>query len=795
MDQLWTSAEKAAFLAAYAAARTETDRTSLRMPFGLTEPVIARWRVEETAGTLADDEPAPEHQGDQVGRLARLFSDLITRGQSKEVIRPLTLAGHVVLDDAGRWRADHLARTRAALEFIFAVVERDPEAFVTPNRPVSAADAVAAVRAHWGIDRFPVLVGAERLNPHTPASHATPQKFADRETRMRTIRRWSHSIFGNAEAAVALDQWLRDAPAARTTAPPVHQQVWSAPDPASWPPPDEAAYLTAIARGHLGELEELANLGDDRHLRVLRRRATSLITEYTSSIDDWASLTGFLTVSVIRPWLPSSLLPYEENEDDVPDRWTRQPRLAAAAISALCLYRAIREWDGAAMQIAVSTERRHIVERTDVRAPTGAGAVDDSAPEPRRSGSARSAAELLDAPRRTQVTNPLLPVFVRGATQAAQELFTRAQQIAQAKHPVFVSRYLRWRTQLTPHTMPPISRRVVVLADYIAGLSASSREVRTLLSPDDRLALRTALTESALADGNAYGMANARNDALEAQSSAPERALDLAWDGLASGPTGEGVTPASARQIREMRQQFALVMAGTATQIVEQDLSLSLDTLVRIRERGRYDEVVARVDRNVRRAYRYANEAVDLIARLVEDTKEMSGPRYIDGHLADKSFVLTAQLYYYRAACAGATAQAVFQLSRDIDFDEMLIAGHERLTTVPDDYPSASLARAIQAMLWHTFLNERRLPALPENANPVLAKLDPIARTSSRDRLIDKRRLKDLTQKLVDLGWDAGALGGFPAGSPTWQHLDWASSMMYGEWRKEWGMRVEPRPE
>jgi transposase-like protein len=780
MGERWTREEKAAILAAHDAARSGSEKATIRMAFGVSEVIISRWREQLAAGTLTDDE-ADDSRGGVVLGLARLFRDVITRGNTSERIDSRSLAGRVVFDGEGRWRTDYLARARSALAHVFDVVEVDPDAVLRPNKGVTAAHAVAEVRAYWGVDTFPILVSATRPNNASYSSLETREMAEARANRIRTIAgrgRWSDMVFGSVQAVGGLDSWLRDVPTAREYAPSMAEgqfPVWQRHPPAQWPPPREAAYIAAVLRNHLGQLDELAELGEERHLRVLRRRTVTLITDYTRSVEDWASLLGYLKVCVIRPWLPATLPPYEDDDEgDV--SWTSQPQLASAAITALCLYRAIHEWDQTAMRAAVAAEHRHLSE---------AAGTD--------SGSTRRAAEIVAVPKRQPITTPALPEFVTLAMQSAQELFVRAQQVAQAKHPLFVGRYLAWREQLNPKLMPPVSRRVVVLADYIAGLNASGREIRTGLDSDTRQRLRAALELSAMADGNAYGSANARNDALEAQSIAPEHALDLAWDGLHALSGGVGDSRISARQIHEMRQQFYLVMAGTSMQIVEQCLSLTSAELTRMREEGRYPGLVEHAHRRADDACRFSKEAVDLITTLSNDTEAMHRARYSDGHLAHESFVFTAYLYAYRAACAGATAKAVFGFKSDIDFDSLLVPAHEKLATAPDTFPNPSLARAIQAMLWHAFLNERRLPPLPEHANPVLARIDPIARTNGTGRLLDPQRLTDLTKKLVeDIGWNAGALGGFPAGSPTWRHLDWTSSGAYSRWREEWGPRVAP---
>ncbi len=797
MESGWSRAEKEAILDAYGKKAATKERQELLRVTGTTDTQIRIWQSEAATGALRDDASDLPDGSNGVLALAQFFRDMVTKGRAKRSVSSDSLAGAVVFDDSGIWRANYLARSRRALKHIFDHLEPIGEAILSPSKGLNTADAFRTMRAYWGVDRYPTFV-----LPRAPSNAAASvdELLAagwEDDALRKKVARWTAAVLGHKASTDALREWLRNSPVAMVNSVSVAGPTapsWHKVPVESWPVGDEGHEIDERVRKQLGPLDELTNLGDQRYRRVLHRRTARLIDDYVGDLHGQMSLIAYLRTDVVRSWLPSSLTRLDIEDSSSPAA-TAKVQKVAAAIAALCLHDAIIDWDHGEMVEALNIEVMYTEDTVSAGTPLDrerAAVIKKRFEHENRA--LEASATLIVPQRRVQVTTPPLPAFVLESTEAVQDLYVKALQAQQVPDPVFVARYLKSRRLVDPKRLPTRSRTVVVIADYVVGLVSS--RLHESVDAGQRGGVREALLASSNSAGSAYSLADSRNEAIDVQQSDPGRSIEIAWATLRRAESASASSPRQLRQLHEMRQQLSLLITGTHAQLVEKEFTLSSEEL----QQGSKDSTQY-LHKLLIRGHTWADRALGLILDISRDNPTILGARFNDGYISDKSFIFTAYEMYHRMTCASALAQDVYKVAVPLDFDDLLRTSYHRLTTYPHAIPDAGFARAIQSILLHAFLEGMKLPALTEDANSAFVRLDPVARPrSSRDRdssaattRITLERLDSLTNRLVEMNWDAGAIGRIRPGSPAWLRLDALSEGNYSRWRFRYGDTIIPR--
>lgn len=733
---------------------------------------MGTWRAQLAAGELAGDEvsvPAGAHPDGSIAKLANLYRARITQVKpAVHSVAPGSAAGLVVFDTDGFWHLDYLARARSALRHVITVAQETPEVYLRPTG-VDPETAVAAVRAACGVDRFPHV--------DRPSGDAAAREAADKR-----INRWSEQLFSKPEAFASLLEWYRMQEAPLRPLPTVPGDTppsWQRADPANWPSGSEREWLDDVAWRHLGELPQLARLGEDRQRIIVMRRTAQLVSEY---IRDNRQLNGakiYYQHHVVRLWQAYSmedLRTPEERSSGATSGAT--DKAVIAAVAAMCLHTVIREWDPAA---AARTVDRAV----DIFVPF-------STRSPESNHRARAVAhrkQRAELPKIQPVVTPQHPPFIKDVSERVAALFFASDLLRLAPGPVHVDEYLAKRRLIdVVDRRKGNGEKVIQLADYAANLAVASAAVRKRLQPWQLLALKQALLRSTAA--TPLSAAIHRNDALSLQRRRYDGAIT---EGLRGRETLErlGSEPGVARRDRLIvEEQLCLNLAGSAVQWLEHLLAGD-----------------SRWQRGIEReqwqglsnfALQQANRAVEIIEGLHEEG-ELATQRYADGFLADESFLFRAWDILYRCTCVAATAAAAFGFDdpvRDYDFARDLRSIHLSITTIDKPIAVGELPRLLHSMLWHTFLDGGVLPALKyDTLNTSLVDKDALTRVLTPDELADPTcstvmtytRIALLTDWLIERGWTAGAIGELQPGSRPWQELDERSGGLYSVWREDFG--------
>lgn len=808
----YTRREKLDLLDAYAdALANNPDHIEVWLEvLGVTSKRLAEWRAEQEAGRLTGDEAElPTHfaEDGSIAALAQLYRAHITQVRPGTRTVPVdSAAGLVIYDTDGNWRLDYLARARSALKAVITVATAAPEKFLRPNASTSTktaeapaaeetdatqtpladtpADAVAKVRAAWGIDRFPVLDRPTRPRAGQEVEDALAAAKA-REAADRRMTRWTDQLAGNPLAYDALRDWYRRQEQPKYPLPPSSLRTpptWEHADPTTWPPDGEGQWLDEMARHLLGETLPLARLGDDRQRIIVLRRTVETISDY---IRDNSQLTGakfYYQHHVVRPWQWYSMEDLRTPEERMGTvKSTTRDKAIIAAIAAMALHTVLRDWDPKA------------AEATFKRAFDMFQAFSPTAPEQNyRQRAVTHRMQQARLPQLQVVATPNHPEFIRNVSERVAELFYESELLRMAPGRVMAGRYLAVRRVIQPHDKATGNgNRVIQLADYAANLAVASPAVRKKLGPGQLLELRQMLLNSTA--GDPLQAAARRNDALAMQKSSYDGALTEALRGLNLLKQQRGDGAKVERDQLIMEEQLCMNLAGSAVQWLEHLLGGDPEWQKTIEPRQWM------LLTNF--ALHEANRAVEIIEQL-HGGGELTAQRYADrGFLADENFVYRAWDILYRCICAATTVAVAFpsknkneNVARQHDFPQALDQAHLAITTIDKPIAVSELPRLLHSMLWHTFLAGGVLPALkPDTLNGSLVNMDALTRVLTPEEIADPNcetvmtytRIALITDWLIQRGWTAGAMGLIQPGSRVWDVLDDRSGGLYSVWREQ----------
>ena len=776
-ERSFTSDEKRRLLAAYADALTNApDTVEVFLDvIDVTHAQLALWQWQLDHGELVGDgeEDVPVLVGDgSILALGRMLRSVLTQGRPRDPIRPGSAAAKVVYDDAGRWRIDYLARARSALTAVFDMFAIDPGSVISPNKPATPGQAIAAVRASWGIDHLPRIEWETNVNA---------------ESADRRVDRWAETMCASPIAYEALRTWYRNRRDADADADAVRPALASSTPPVwmsrveKWPPSSEGAWVRDIARQRLGELPDLvALIGEDCQLSVVLRLTVAKVDAYVQLSEGYGGMKIFFQQHVVRPWQGYTMMdlrtPKEKAAGIAPQ--SRDERIVAAVV-AMCLHTVINDWDAAAAQQAIdriyALQRPGSPDRPEMNYRARAVAI--------RQAQARF-------PKIQELPNKERPLYVAQAHPRVFDLFCAAEMLQLAPGATFASDYVETRRRVTPEMVRDERNRMVsILADLAANLAIAPRRVRDSLDPRIVHAIRGGLRRNS--ESTAFGAALHRNEALGRQN--------VDYDGaIASGVRGmnriRGLHHAGLPRDRDvliMEEQLELNLAGSAVQWVEQ--------LLAGEESWQRDAVPeGQWERFSNFAVHHATNAVAIIEMLLADG-HLEGARYNDGFLADANFVYKAHDILYRCTGAAAVAALTFPFGEP-DRAEALLAQLEQVhlgvTTIAHPIAPGELPRLMHSMLLHTFLMGGVLPALQyENLNRSLFDKDAITRVLDESEIGDHRartemtynRIALLTDWLIGRNWNAGWIGSVAEDSPVWKTLEKRSGGLYGKWREDFG--------
>ncbi|WP_337001061.1 hypothetical protein [Microbacterium sp. LB12] len=772
-ERAFTSEEKRRFLAAYGDALTnapDTIEVFLEV-IGVTHAQLSLWQWQLDHGELVGDgeQDVPVLVGDgSILALGRMLRSVLTQARPREPIRPDSAAAKVVYDDAGRWRIDYLARARSALKAVFDTFAIDPGSVISPNKPTTPGQAVAAVRASWGIDHLPRITWEDDVNSDS----------ADRR-----VDRWAETMTGNPIAYEALRTWYRSRPdteAVRPASASEKPPVWmSRAD--MWPPSEEGRWVRDLARKRLGDLPDLAAvIGEDCQLSVVRRLTVAKVDAYVQLSEGYGGMKIFFQQHVVRPWQGYTMMDLrtaKEKATGIAPR-LRDEQIVAAVVS-MCLHTAINDWDAAAAQQAI--DRIYALQRPG------------SSDRPEMNYRARAVAirqAQARFPKIQELPNKERPLYVAQAHPRVFDLFCAAELLQLAPGSTYAVAYVDTRRRVMPEMVKDDRNRMVsILADLTANLAIAPRRVRDSLDPGTVAAIRGGLRRNS--QSTAFGAALQRNEALGRQNIDYEGAVASGVQGLNRIRALHQSGNARDRDMLIMEEQLELNLAGSAVQWVEQLLA---------GEEGWQRAAVpdGQWERFSNFAVHHATNAVALIEMLLADG-HLEGKRYNDGFLADANFVYTAHDILYRCTGAAAVAALTFPFGEP-DRSETLLAQleevHLGVTTIVHPIAQGGLPRLMHSMLLHTFLMGGVLPALQyENLNLSLFDKDAITRVLDEKEIGDPRartemtynRIALLTDWLIGRNWNAGWIGSVAEGSPVWNTLETRSGGLYSKWRKDFG--------
>lgn len=806
LNKRYTRQEKLELLAAYAdALANNPDYIEVWLEvMGLDAERLATWRAQLEAGQLAGDEtelPASVGADGSIAALANLYRAHITQVKpGAHTVLVDSTAGLVIYDAEGNWRLDYLARARSALKAVITAAEAEPERFLRPNAVPSAthvgeegqgeilpspaltpAEAVAEVRAAWGVDRFPSierppLAGAgDEWDARRAAAKA-------RDAVDKRMSRWTKQLAGNPRAIEALMDWYRaqepspiPLPAHRLPAAP----TWAKADPNEWPPDGEGRWLDGIAEYLLGEALPLARFGDDRQRMIVMRRTVETISDYIRDNRQLAGVKIYYQHHVVRPWQGYSmedLRTPEERSGAVKSSTTDRP--IVAAIAAMCLHTVLREWDPRAAEATM----KRTLDMFQAFSPT----------RPEANHRQRAVAHRMQQaqlPRLQQVAKPNHPEFIRNVSPNVTRLFYVGDLLRMGPGPVTAGWYIDARRAIVPSDLSRGNgRRVVQLADYAANLAVAAPAVRKTLRSGQVQELRAALLKST--KGDPLEAAWQRNEALAMQ----RRSYDGA---ITEGIRGRGVLQkqrSNGEKVNRdqliMEEQLCMNLAGSAVQWLEYMLGGDPEWQKEI--------PVEQWKSLTNFALHESNRAVEIIEQL-HGSGELATQRYSDGFLADDNFVYRAWDILYRCTCAAATAAKAFGFDNRLthhDFTHELNEAHLAITTIDKPISTQELPRLLHSMLWHTFLTGGILPALKyDTLNGSLVDKDALTRVLTPEELADPdcrtvmtyTRIALLTDWLIQCRWTAGAMGLIQPHSRVWHVLEERSGGLYGVWREDFG--------
>lgn len=812
--------EKVDLLTAYTAAVTHNpDHVEVWVEtMDLTTEKLAAWRTQLQAGILGGDYlEVPENfrSDGSIAALAKLYRAQITQVKPDAHTVPVgSAAGLVVYGPDGNWRLDYLARARSALKAVMAAADAEPDRFLRPNATTSSdappgegrrdkaaplaptpAEAVAKVRAAWGIDRFP-LTERPALAPAGADAEARKAATRAREAADKRMTRWTDQLAGNPLAYNALLAWYRaqeppliDLPTHTGPAAP----TWANADPAQWPPEGEGRWLNDMAKDLLGEALSVARLGDDRQRIIVLRRTVEAISAYIGASTQLPGAKIYYQHNVVRLWqwyAMEDLRTEEELRRAVKAGGTDKPIIAAVA--AMCLHTVLRSWDSRAAQATMA----RAFEIFRPLSPTG----------PEQKGRERAIGHRLAqarVPKLQEVPKSDPPAFIRGVSSNVARLFFESELLRMAPSAPMADRYLKARRAILEHDRAQGNgHRVIQLADYSANLAVASPGARKELRPDQVRRLRTALLEST--DGDPLEAAARRNEALSIQKSSFDGAVAEGLGGLAVLRRQREKGAKVDRDQLIMEEQLCMNLAGSAVQWLEHLLGGDPEWQKSIESR----QWVLLTNL----ALHEANRAVQIIEKLYAEG-ELEGQRFAkDGFLADGNFLYRAWDILYRCTCAAATAALAFpsmnikeDIARHHDFPNALNEVHLAVTTIDKPIVIGELPRLLHSMLWHSFLSGGVLPALkPETLNSSLIDLDPLTRVLTSEEIANPdcttvmtfKRIKLLTDELIRRGWTAGAIGTIKSGSRVWAVLDERSGGLFSVWREQFeGLLLNARDE
>ncbi|MDL9978654.1 hypothetical protein [Microbacterium candidum] len=769
----YTRQEKIDLLSAYAdAIANNPDFVEVWVEAVELDPErLATWRQQLNADELVGDEtelPEEFAQDGSIAALANLYRAHITQVKpGAHTVQQGSAAGLVVYDTYGAWRLDFLARARSALRTVISAAETEPEEFLKPHG-IEPATAIAAVRAAWGVDRFPRV---ER--PEDPKA---------REAADRRIARWTDQVAANSKALDALKDWYRrqepsliPLPRHPSPAPP----TWQEADPKDWPRDGEGRWLKDMAEWLLGELMQLARLGDERQRIIVMRRTAEAISDYIRDDRHLAGAKIYYQHHVVRLWQWYSMEDLRTPEERAGTRKagaTDKPIIAAVA--AMCLHTVLRDWDPKA---AGATIRRAL----DMFEPFSPSRPEEN----HRMRAVAHRKQQAELPKLKIVSKPNFPAFIRNVSPAVAKLFFESDLLRMAPGPVKARDYISARRAIREADRTRGNGRAVIqLADYAANLAVASPAVRKKLWDGQLRDLKAALLKST--QGEAMEAALRRNDALALQKRSYDGAITEGLQGL---NTLKRQRQGGAKVLRDqliMEEQLCMNLAGSAVQWLEQMLGGDPEWQEGIEQRQWTQLTNA--------ALHHSTRAVEIIEQLHADG-ELATQRYSDGFLADENFLFRAWDILYRCTCAAATAAAAFKLDNQLrsrDYKSELNEVHLAVTTIDKPISVSELPRLMHSMLWHSFLSGGVLPALKyDTLNGALVDKDALTRVLTPEEIADPEcqtvmtytRIALLTDWLIQRGWTAGAMGLVQPRSRVWDVLDERSGKLYSVWREDFG--------
>lgn len=769
-----SSAEKRSLLAAYRDAQNNAPHTIEIFLDVIDVPLarLAKWQWQLDHGELIGDEEEnlPVLVGDgSLLLLGRTLRSVLTQSGRPGRISHDSAVAKVVYDERGDWRVDYLARARSALTAVFDAFALDPGAVISPHSDTAtSAEAVAAVRASWGLDHLPRIEWDEGVIAPT----------ADRR-----VDRWAETMCSSPIAYEALRTWYRSRPAtesARLTVVSDKPPVWRA-RAEKWPPPAERAWIRDFAENRLGELPDLTTLiGDDSQLSVVLRLAVAQVDSYVQLSEGYGGMKIFFQQYIVRPWQGYTMMDLrtEKEKSDGLEPSSRD-ELIVAAVVAMCLHGVVNDWNEAAAQQTI--DRIFALQRPG------------SAERPEMNYRARSVAS-----RQAQARFPKIqalpgkkrPGYIEKAHPRVFDMFCAAELLQLAPGATTADAFIQARSRVTLEMVHNEKNAMVsILADLAANLAIAPRRVRKQLDPKVVARIRGGLQRNPAS--KALGAADYRNEALALQNSDYDGAIASGMKGLSSLRMQHAQGLRRDRDMLIMEEQLEMNLAGSAIQWVEQLLA---------GEKTWQRDVVPREqwERFSNFAVHHATEAVAIIEHLLAEG-ELEGQRYNDGFLADANFVYKAHDILYRCTGAAAVAALTFPFGepgRGEALIGQLETVHLGVTTIAHPIAPGELPRLMHSMLLHTFLTGGILPALQyKNLNPALFDKDAVTRVLDESEIGDPsartvmtyNRIALLTDWLISRNWNAGWIGSVAEGSPVWKTLEERSGGLYARWRSDFG--------